>query len=683
MRRYLKISIYCSIFLIADLQLKAQTPLNLEMELESIAESMDDEQADFTQFAENLEMIREWRLNINQITKYELSFIPFINAFQASNLLTYIEKYGPILSPYEIASIPGIDIETARELSKFFEFGPPEKQKFSVQELISRPRHNLMIRWDRVIEEREGFRRRRLTRQTGEDVGSHYLGDPNRYLLRYRLQLSRHLQIGLTAEKDPGEMWFNHPLGPDFLSFYIAFKDIGKIQKLIIGDYQAQFGQGLALWTSMAFGKSAMTTNTQRFGRGFFGSNGVDENRFLRGVAATSKIGKYEISGFFSRKNIDATPAGNGTFSTLQQSGLHRTPTEIAARKSLGLTSYGANINRSYRQLNLGLTMATHQFSAEIQPQEQVFRLHQFRGTSQSQAAIDYQWIWRSMQFYGEGAINQNRGKAFVKGVFIPAAHNLTLNIHYRNHQPTYHALFNAPFGVSQNAGSGEKGAYIGFEWLQSANFTSNVYIDHYEFQWLRFRNAGPSRAKDYLWQGRYRINRKSSAYMRLRWQERDQNTNSEYPIRNQDTERKLAWRSHLESEISPTWKIATRVEMSRHNWEDQTQYGWLVFQDLRFTHPSAPLTITGRYAIFDTDGFDSRIYAYEHDVLYGFSVPAYFNRGRRFYFVLKWQATKNCTFWLRFAQSTFHQTSSISSGLQEIAGNQLRDIRLQLRIKL
>jgi hypothetical protein len=91
---------------------------------------------------------------------------------------------------------------------------------------------------------------------------------------------------------------------------------------------------------------------------------------------------------------------------------------------------------------------------------------------------------------------------------------------------------------------------------------------------------------------------------------------------------------------------------------------------------------ITARFAIFDTDGYNSRIYAYENDVLYSFSIPAYYSQGTRFYIIGKYSIGKKVDLWLRYAQTYFTNTTSIGSGLDLINGPTRSDIRAQIRLR-
>ncbi|MFT5596764.1 MAG: hypothetical protein ACI8QH_001563, partial [Flammeovirgaceae bacterium] len=107
---------------------------------------------------------------------------------------------------------------------------------------------------------------------------------------------------------------------------------------------------------------------------------------------------------------------------------------------------------------------------------------------------------------------------------------------------------------------------------------------------------------------------------------------------------------------------------------------GFMAYQDVIWDVKKVPLRIAARYALFDTDNFDSRIYAFENDVLYFFSIPAYGGRGTRAYILIKYDLGRNTDIWLRVAQTYFTDRQVVGSGLEEIDGNTRTEMKFQIR---
>jgi len=76
------------------------------------------------------------------------------------------------------------------------------------------------------------------------------------------------------------------------------------------------------------------------------------------------------------------------------------------------------------------------------------------------------------------------------------------------------------------------------------------------------------------------------------------------------------------------------------------------------------------RLQYFKTDGYDSRLYVYENDVLYNYSIPVFYDNGLRYYINFNYNINKQIAIWLRWAQTIYKGKSGIESGLDEIDGN-------------
>lgn len=81
--------------------------------------------------------------------------------------------------------------------------------------------------------------------------------------------------------------------------------------------------------------------------------------------------------------------------------------------------------------------------------------------------------------------------------------------------------------------------------------------------------------------------------------------------------------------------------------------------------------TVKFRYALFETEDYDSRIYAYEPDVLYAFSVPAHYGSGQRYMLVVKYRFHRELSAWLRLSET------AIKSGWEEIDGNKQTEVKV------
>jgi hypothetical protein len=84
--------------------------------------------------------------------------------------------------------------------------------------------------------------------------------------------------------------------------------------------------------------------------------------------------------------------------------------------------------------------------------------------------------------------------------------------------------------------------------------------------------------------------------------------------------------------------------------------------------------------AYFSTPGYNSRIYAYEDDVLYSFAFGMYSGKGFRTYLNLKYNLAKKLNVWARYALFYYRNVETVGTYLDEIEGNKKSEIKLQLR---
>jgi len=137
---------------------------------------------------------------------------------------------------------------------------------------------------------------------------------------------------------------------------------------------------------------------------------------------------------------------------------------------------------------------------------------------------------------------------------------------------------------------------------------------------------------------------------------------------------------------------LKNRVELLWYNngGADAAQ-GFLGYIEAYYNPAFLKWTGNLRLQYFETDGYNARIYAYEADLPYAFSIPSYYDKGFRYYFNLDWEAAKlvnkkkretSLDIGLRWAQAIYQGKNTIGSGLDEIKGNRRSECKLQLILK-
>ena len=122
----------------------------------------------------------------------------------------------------------------------------------------------------------------------------------------------------------------------------------------------------------------------------------------------------------------------------------------------------------------------------------------------------------------------------------------------------------------------------------------------------------------------------------------------------------------------------------------DDHQTGWSIFLDSRYQLAKPALVFSTRVQFFNTGGYESRIYAYERDLLYSFSIPAFYDKGVRYYCQLQGKPARfghnfplKLQWWLRWSQTLYGKGHTIGSGTDEIKGNKKSEWKMQVMLTL
>lgn len=657
--------------------------------IESIIEESDEE-IDATELIEELELLRQRPLNLNTATADDLRRIFFLNDIQINNLIVHRTRFGNLISMLELQSIDGFDLVTIQRIQPFVTVEEAvARRRFNLSDIMERGNSQYFLRYHRLFEEQRGFSP--ISEEELErNPNARYLGSPYRLYTRYRFTYYNNLSIGVTAEKDPGEEFFrgSQPHGFDFYSAHFYLRDAGRIKSLAIGDYQVQFGQGLTLWSGLAFGKSSEAVNTKKNGLGLRPYTSVDENNFMRGAGTTLRTGNLEFTTFYSSKPRDANVLEVDTITqealvitSLQQTGLHRTPRELENKNAVQETFMGSNITWRRPNYHIGLTGYYMELGAEFRRNLSFYNRFDLNERTNWAVGADYNYIYRNFNAFGEVATSQSGGIAILNGVMMSLDPRLSFSILHRHFSVDYQSLLSVAFSENTRV-SNESGIYLGMNARLSRTLSLNAYADHFSFPWMKFRTYAPSDGYDYLVQLNYRPERRIEMYARYRIKNKPLNSPDESPIRYLDDVKRQNIRLHISYPVSPSFTFKNRVELVDFRHGNKKQKGYLIYQDIGYRSFASPWAITARYAIFDTDGFDARIYAYENDVLYAFSFPFYSEKGHRAYIVARYRLNRNIDLQARLAQTFYTNRNEIGSGLDLIERNTRTEIKAQMRVR-
>ena len=643
-----------------------------------------DEAIDYYSFYEDLMFCARNPINLNQASREELERLPFLSDIQVENIQAYVYQYGPLLTMYELQLIEGLDMTDIRRMIPFVYVGEARitNKKIYLVDLLKYGKNELYFRLDKGLETKEGYQF-----LPEEDVNSpqtnsgNYLGNQLYHSLKYRFHYKDRILAGITAEKDAGEQfWGSTHKGYDFYSFHAQFNKVGKFRTIVLGDYRANFGLGLVLHSDFGLGKSSYVLNVTPRNSGLKKYSSTDESNFFRGGGATIQLGKFDLTAFYSNKMIDGDTL-NGAFPTILKTGYHRTLNELDKKHTVNQQIIGGNATFTNQNFQAGATFVHTLLDNRLVPDKSVYNYFYFSGNKQTTGGLFYRLRWKKLNLFGETAMNDQGALATLNGCTFNPVSQISMVVLHRYYSPEYDTFYASSFSETSRINN-ENGLYIGTEVRPFRKWKFAAYADSYKFPWPKYGIDEPSLGTDYLFQSDYTVNRDIAMYWRFRYEEKQSNLSATgavmpvvVPIQ------KTGFRYNLTYSVgSFSFKNVVEGNLSRRATANRT-YGITACQDISYKFTRIPLKADFRYQFFDAVEYENRVYSYEKDVLYAFSIPMYYGLGSRYYLNLKYELNNHLSFWFKIAQTVYtDDRESISSGNETITGNRKTDMRFLLK---
>lgn len=664
---------------------ESQTNNLISQIIEDFLESTDAENFDYNTIFENLNYYYDNPLNINKANENDLRELYLLNEIQINDFIQHRNSFGAFLSIYELQSLPSWDMGVIKSVTPFLKCEvAPADFNLDFKDAFKNGISTLFLKGKRVLEDRKGY----LPNSSGEIP---YTGDPNHLYLRYRYEFGQLFKAGFTMEKDPGEPFFKNKnkYGFDFYSMFAYAKDINKTFSIVsLGDFAVSIGQGLILHNDFGAGKSSYVMNVKKAGRMLRPYSSVNEVNFFRGAGAVINVAKsLQVASFVSYKPIDASVDRDtientdfDAFGSIRFDGFHRTETELSNKNSIHQFNAGGKIEYKIRDFKVALNGLYTSFDASLMRDDALYRKFLFNGQSLINTSLDYTWRYKNLTFFGEGALSGNGGKAQIHGVLMGLDRKLDVSAVYRNYEPDYQVLNANAFGESTQP-INEKGFYLGMEIRPFKGVTISAYADVWSHPWVAYRRDGITDGNELLLKLAYTQKRKLDFYIQYRIEKKQLNSNNESIIDYPEQQTLQRLRFHLSYKLTKEWEIRDRAEFSFFSKSEKSS-GFLMYQDVVYKPIAKPYSFTARYAIFDVNSFDARIYAYENDILYEFFIPFFQNRGSRFYINSRLRLGRNYTWEFRIGKTYFENVDEIGSGNELIKGNSRTELKTQLKIR-
>jgi hypothetical protein len=642
-----------------------------------------DETIDYESFLEDLMFCAQNPINLNRATRDELEKLQFLSEVQAENILAYVYENGQMQTIYELQLIEGLDMTDIRRMLPFVLVGEANdlKKKIYWNDLIKYGKNELYFRFDKGLETKEGYQFLPSEDPLQTTNSANYLGNEIYNSIKYNYHFKDRVQFGFNAEKDAGEQfWGTMHKGYDFYSFHAQFNNFGKFKTIVLGDFRANFGQGLVLHPEFGMGKSSYVLNVTPRNSGLKKFSSNDEYNFFRGGGVTAHFGKFDVSAFYSNKMIDGDTV-NGTFSTVIKTGYHRTLDELAKKQAVNQQIVGGNVTYTNMNLQFGATAVHTVLDNSLMPDKSVYNYFYFSGKKQTTGGIFYRYRWKKLNLFGETAMTDNGSVATLNGFYFSPTSQVNLVVLQRYYSPEYDTFYASSFAETSRINN-ESGLYLGAEVRPFRKWKLAAYADSYRFPWPKYGIDAPSIGMDYLLQADFVAKRNIAMYWRFKFEEKQTNISTTgavmpmiVPLQKTSIRYQLTY-----SYGNFSFKNVLEGNLSQLAGDDWT-YGVIACQDVSYGFKSVPLRIDFRYQFFDAQNYENRFYSYEKDVLYAFSIPMYYGLGSRYYLNLQYDLTKRLSLWFKIAQTVYaDDRETLSAGNESISGNRKTDVRLMLK---
>lgn len=291
------------------------------------------------------------------------------------------------------------------------------------------------------------------------------------------------------------------------------------------------------------------------------------------------------------------------------------------------------------------------------------------------------------MHVYGEIATDKKHHLAFLNGLIASVDPSVDVGMLYRRIDKKYQSLYGNAF-TENSLPTNENGLYMALSLRPVYGLKMDAYADLFTFPWLKFATDAPGYGSDYLIQITYTPSKQIEIYFKYKIEAKQSNVYA-----NQATNQivfipRQTMRSHISYQINREILLRSRVEVL---WYDKKtvrrESGYLAYIDFNYKSYSKSLSGNTRIQYFETDGYNSRLYAYENDVMYANTTPAVFEKGFRWYInvrtdVSRWllplKKTGKIEAWVRYAITKYMGIEKIGSGLDEIKGNTRSEFKFQ-----
>ena len=609
-------------------------------------------EVDYEQLQTDLYTLHESPIDLNNTSDEELTQLYFLSPQQIDAILAYAYRH-PFESLYELRLIPELADYEIRDLLPFVYINRAALNSEAIntdalyaKEIFAKAHHELLTRIDaRNIEAYEGT-------------------DPIYTQFRYRFDFRRRVTFGVQLRRPAGGFARDLQYGA-----YLQLNDITPhLHTLVAGNFQASFGQGLVLAPVFHAGKSMYVTSVgqQREGLRYYSS--VD-GEGLHGAGATlrwewNKTTRLDVSALYSMRR-----ANDSTWHHL----------------------LGANLTLRHKKLQVELTAIENLWSDSIHPYTNAkYNRHYFRGRNQAVIGASFRYNHGWFDAFGEIATAQNHqitndqspitkshwGFGTIIGSRFYPTNGFSLLALYRYYSPYFDNALGYAFSETSRLGD-ENGGYLGFDITRLRNWRFIGYGDIFYFSGYKYGLGDATRTLGYDAMAEIQYHQPGASSRQTGGAASAEKGYNPSQITNHQWLLSLRFRARAKKKGTSTYSARAIFDWQRNGWSLRTTldanltnqkstitnqqsipYGISIAQDIAYNFQLStfnfPLSLRLRLQGFDAREWANRIYTYEHDVLYAYSIPAVYGLGGRAYLCLRWQIIPQLALYFRASETVY-----------------------------
>ncbi len=299
----------------------------------------------------------------------------------------------------------------------------------------------------------------------------------------------------------------------------------------------------------------------------------------------------------------------------------------------------GINATAKWKKLKVGITAVENIYS----------------DTTKSKAIVglNARYNWGKVDLWGEVAATQGNiwGWGGIIGMNFTPINDVNLLALYRY----YSSYFDNPYAYAFSEKSrlnDENGFYLGVDVRTISKWRFTGYIDAFREGYDAILQA------DFIPNSIYDMN------WRLR-------------ARRQTNKNTYAFRYRFIYRL-PSWIFRTQADANIVK-TDGWNYGVSLLQDIEYHFPTIPIVLQLRLQAFDARQWNNRIYAYENDVLYAYSIPNVYGLGGRFWLNARYKINDTFSLYFRVSETIYQRAWAIEHDKKSTR----TDVHALLRVKL